>query len=95
MPYVYDYEEGLNNAMLRAKIEYIAKTRQVNGCMGNDIEELQIYKNNITDLKKYLKYLGFKIVREYEADGKWIEINKNICISEDGFVTSYPRKKVN
>jgi hypothetical protein len=93
MGYKAEYEEGLHNAMLRAKIEYVAKTKQPNGCLGNDIEELQYHKDFL-ELKKYLKYLGFRVVREYEVDGgKWMEINKNIQVSEDGFVTSYKREK--
>jgi hypothetical protein len=80
----------MNNAILRAKIEYIAKTKQPNGCIGDYIDELRIYKNDFTELKKYVKYLGFRLIREYEIDGdRWIEMNKNIRISEEGFVTFY------
>ncbi len=94
MKYEIGYEEGLINAMLRAKIEYVAKTQQANGAMGNFIEELKFYIADFSELKKYLKYLGFRIIREYEVDGDmWLELNKNIVVSNDGFVCFYKHKR--
>lgn len=83
------YEEGLHNAMLKAKIEYIAKTPKssINLFAGDYVEELEYYKGDIPGLKKYLKTLGFRIIREYDVDeSHWFELNKNIHVSEEGFV---------
>ena len=84
------YEEGMQDAMLLAKIVYIAKTKQPNGCCGKYIAELEAYKNDFDGLKKFLKRIGFRIVSTYTMDdGRWLLLNKDIRVSEDGFVSSY------
>ena len=53
------YEEGLYYAMIKAKIEYVAKTPNPEK-IGGFVEELEDYKNNVYGLKNYLKKIGFK-----------------------------------
>lgn len=92
MSFENDYDEGLYLAMLRAKIEYVAKTPH-NGITGDIVPELASFKGDYPGLKSFLKKLGYRIVNEAQVDGLMvIEVNKKIKVFADGFVTSMRTK---